>query len=257
MLVDDAPDGLWATTSRGAALRGEFAADSETWQLTVPQRVVDEAWWPEIEDLVSLIVTTGWRRGGWVPLHAAGLTRNGRGVLACAASRGGKTTFTLAMARRGWAVVGDDKLLLGKIDGATVVAAVKHMLNVDPAARDWFPEVGDLSGLPLYSEWSPKRRVALDRVFPGVGAACMTPTHMVELLRQPGTSGVRVHPMEKMDAISVLLHQTVVPNEPRTARLITSAVAGLGQQVSGLRIELPDGIYADADALALVDDALT
>lgn len=257
MLVDTAPDGLWATTSRGATMRGRFAEASEMWHLVVPPRVADEGWWPEIEDLVSLIVTTGWRRAGWVPLHAAGLTKDGRGVIACASSRGGKTTFTLAMAKRGWRVVGDDKLLLRTLDGQPVIAGIKHVLNVDPAVRGWFPEVGDLNDRPLYSEWSPKRRVPLGDIFPGAATGSMSPTHLVELSRGAFVGGLRVHRLSSAESISVLLHQTVIPNDPLTARQITGAVAGLALRMDALRVEVPDSVYDDPDALAVVEQALS
>ena len=256
MLVDHAPGGLRATTSRGALLVGRFVADGEAWHMTVPARVPVEGWWPEIEDLVSLIVTTGWRRSGWVPLHAAGLTRDGVGVLVCAASRGGKTTFSLALARRGWRVVGDDKLLLGTVDGTTTVAAVKHMLNVDPALRDWFPELGDINHLPIYSEWSPKRRVPLAHIFPDAPAASMGVSHVVSLVRRDDAHGLAIEEMDVAQTLSTLLHQTVMPNDARVAREITARLVAVGQSAHGLRVTVPAGIYRDRDALQPLEAAL-
>ena len=256
MLVDALPDGLRATTTRGAALVGRFSEHGEAWRMTVPARIPDEGWWPEIEDLVSLIVTTGWRRAGWIPIHGAGLTRAGVGVIVCAASRGGKTTFALAMARRGWRVVGDDKLLLGVVDGRPTVAAVKHMLNVDPALRDWFPELGDVSALPIYSEWSPKRRVPLASIFPDAPASAMSVSHVISLERRDGGGDINIEHMGMAETLSALLHQTVIPNESRAARAITAGLVGIGQSARGLRVTVPDGIYADPAALEPVEDAL-
>jgi hypothetical protein len=256
MLVDVTSRGLRATTARGAAMVGTEADEHEAWHMTVPERIVAEGWWPEIEDLVSLIVTTGWRRSGWVPLHAAGLVKNGRGLLVCASSRGGKTTFSLAMARRGWRIVGDDKLLVGLHDGRTIVAAVKHMLNVDPATRRWFDEVGDLTPLPIYSQWSPKRRVPLASIFPDASALSMTPTHVVALERVARRPDVSVQPLDIPETISTLLHQTVVPTEPRVARLVSSTVAALGSRLRGVRLQIPDEVYGDAAALDPFERAL-
>ena len=103
------------------------------------------------------MLTTGWRRAGWVPLHAAGLVapssgtsddRDRHGVIVCAMGGGGKTTFTVAMVRRGWRSLGDDKLLLrstdfGSVTEALIVASIKQILNVDPAAAALFPELAD------------------------------------------------------------------------------------------------------------------
>jgi hypothetical protein len=259
MDVDVTDEGLRATTARGAQMLGVFGdSDSatEAWRMEVPRRIVDEGWWPEIEDLVSLVLTTGWRRAAWVPLHAAGLVKDGRGVLVCASSRGGKTTFSLAMAQRGWQLVGDDKLLVGKHDGEVVVAAVKHTLNVDPAAGKWFTEVGDLTGLPIYSEWSPKRRVRLSRLFPEAAASVMLPTHVVALSRVAADAQLTVTPMEGADTIATLLRQTVIPTEPNVARFITRTVASLATNVRGLRVALPDDVYSDPSALDSVERAL-
>ena len=112
MRVDLTPDGMRATTNHGAQMDGHFDHAGERWDMRVPSSMVDLGLWPEIEDLLSLVLTTGWRRAQWVPLHAAGLTDGRRGVLVCATSGGGKTTFMMAMVRAGWRSLGDDKLLL-------------------------------------------------------------------------------------------------------------------------------------------------
>jgi hypothetical protein len=191
-----------------------------------------------------------------VPLHAAGIAHGRSGVLICATSRGGKTTLTLGLARRGWHVVGDDKLLLGRNDGQFLVAGVKHMLNVDPATREWFPEVGDLDALPIYSEWSPKRRVALSSIFPLAAAATMGVTHVVALDRSGRRGPLHVRPMAFAEILSTLLHQTVIPRQPGVARPITTALAGLAQSVRGVRVVLPDGAYDDPRALDGLEAAL-
>lgn len=255
MLVDTVPDGLRATTARGASLVGRLDADRERWHMIVPPEIVDHGLWPEIEDLLSLVLTTGWRRAGWVPLHGGGLTDGERGVVICAGSGGGKTTFTLAMVRRGWRSLGDDKLLLGKAD-PSVVAAVKHMLNVDPAVAAWFPELGDLGSLPEYSAWTPKRRVSLARVWPGSRALQMRPTHLVSVVRRPGRGGALAEEMGLAEAIDTLLRQSVIPRHPDTARPISSALAQLAQRVQALRVVVHDDAYEDASALDAIEQAL-
>ena len=110
MNVDPLPDGLRATTDGGASMVGRFEPMGERWLMSVPTHLVTAGQWVDIEDLLSLLLTTGWRRAGWVPLHAAGVVETGtpapRQILVCAASGGGKTTFTLALVRRGVAVIG-------------------------------------------------------------------------------------------------------------------------------------------------------
>ena len=256
MVVDGTTDGMRATTTRGAVIEGTYEPHGERWRMTVPVRLVAEDRRPEIEDLVSLVVTCGWRRAGWIALHAAGLSRGNVTALVCAGSRGGKTTFSMAMVSRGWRLIGDDKLLLGAPDGTSIVAGIKHVMNVDPRAVAWFPELGDLTALPEYSAWSPKRRVALSSVWPSAAALKGEPTHLVQLIRTEGTGDARVLPLTTAERISVLLHQTVIPLDPAIARAITSTLAVLAERLRGIRVEVPDGVYGQPDALAVVEDAL-
>jgi hypothetical protein len=256
MLVDSSATGLRATTTHGAELMGDLGKGFERWRLTAPTELVDGGWWPEIEDLISLVVTTGWRRAGWVPLHAAGLERDGRGVLVCATGGGGKTTFSLGLVRRGWRLLGDDKLLVGDLDGTLVVAAIKQVLNVDPAIVRWFGEVGDLSGLPEYSAWSPKRRVPLSMLWPAAHAVSAPPTHLVSLVRRAGSGGVSITPISEMEALTTLMRQTVFPRDPAVARPIVAMLGRVAAQVRGHQLVVHDDAYADESTLAAVEAAL-
>ena len=256
MLVDMTHDGLLATTAHGGVIRATFAEGGERWSMRVSEEIMSGGIWPEVEDMLSLVLTTGWRRAGWVPLHAGGLTDGHRGLLVCAGSGGGKTTFTLAMARRGWRALGDDKLLLEMNGRPQYVAAIKHMFNVDPAVRRWFPEVGDLRALSEYSAWTPKRRVSLRSFWPLAPATEMSATHLLTLERRPGEHGIGVSVMTTADSISTLLHQSVIPRDPRIAGPIARTLATLAQRISAMRVTVGDDAYSDPDALLAVDEAL-
>ena len=184
------------------------------------------------------------------------MTRDDATVLVCAGSRGGKTTFSMAMVNRGWRLIGDDKLLLGAPHGTWIVAGIKHVMNVDPVASAWFSELGDLTVLPEYSAWSPKRRVSLASVWPAAAALQGEPTHLVQLIRTEGRGEVKVSPLSIADRISVLLHQTVIPLDPAIARHITSTLAVRAERLLGVRVEVPDDVYAQPHALDAVEEAL-
>jgi hypothetical protein len=224
--------------------------------MTVPRQIVSAGWWPEIEDLLSLVLTTGWRRAGWVPIHAAALSNSQRGAIVCAASGGGKTTFMMAMVRRGWRSLGDDKLLLRSEGSQALVVALKLMLNVDPAVEAWFPEIGDLRGLPEYSAWTPKRRVALESLWPSSTQLTMRPTTIVALQRRPGSGTFRVEPMDAGATIATLLRQTVIPHDPAQARWITREIAACAGGSVGVRVEVGDDAYTDPAAIDRVAQAL-
>jgi hypothetical protein len=256
MLVDTTPDGLRATTTHGGVISATFAEDGEQWSMGVSEEIVSGGMWPEVEDMLSLVLTTGWRRAGWVPLHAGGLTDGAQGLLVCAGSGGGKTTFTLAMARRGWRALGDDKLLLAMNGRPQYVAAIKHMFNVDPAVGMWFPEVGDLGALPQYSAGTPKRRVSLRSFWPMAPATEMAATHLLTIERRPDEHGIGISVMTTADAISTLLHQSVIPRDPSIAGPIARSLAMLGQRVSALRVTVGDDAYLDPDALLAVEESV-
>jgi hypothetical protein len=250
MFVDKTDHGMYATTEGGAVMEGSFANDSENWHMRVPPSLMaDQRWW-EIEDLLSLLLTTGWRRAGWVPLHAAALTNGARGILVCAGSGGGKTTFMMAMARAGWGALGDDKLLLRTDGPQPLVVGIKHMLNVDPRVDAWFPEIGDLRGLPEYSAATPKRRVALGALWPDSPAFSMHPTTIVSLERQPGPGTMTVDRMDPAATIGTLLRQTVIPRDPEDARWITRELAACARGAQGIRLIVGDDAYADRSAIA-------
>jgi hypothetical protein len=252
MWVDKTPTGMRATTEHGAAIEGEFSDDGERWRMAVPRDVTNRgiAW--EIEDLLSLVLTTGWRRAGWVPLHAAGLTDRQRGVVVCATGGGGKTTFTMAMVRAGWKSLGDDKLLLRTDGSEPLIGALKHTMNVDPAVAAWFPEVGDLRGLPEYSAWAIKRRVTLDSLWPGSAAAAMRPTTVVSLERRPGAGAFRSEPMDTAATLATLMRQTVIPTDPAEARWITSELAACARAAVGVRLTVGDDAYVNPAGIAQV-----
>jgi hypothetical protein len=252
MLVDRTSSGMRATTEHGAEIDGAFAADAERWLMRVPREVSERGLSWEIEDLLSLVLTTGWRRAGWVPLHAAALTDGRRGVVVCAMGGGGKTTFTMAMVRAGWKAVGDDKLLLRTDGSEPLIAALKHVLNVDPAVDAWFPEIGDLRGLPEYSAWTPKRRVALTSLWPDSTALAMRPTTIISLERSPGADAFQIQPMDDASTVTTLMRQTVIPTDPEQARWITRVLAACARDALGLRVTVGEDAYLDPSALARV-----
>src|SRR6185503_12670155 len=151
---------------------------------------------------------------------------------------------------------GDDKLLVAMNGRPGHVAAIKHVLNVDPAVRQWFPEIGDLSAVAPYSSFNPKRRVPLGRFWPSAPAFEMSATHLLAIDRQPGARGITVSTMTTAEAISTLLHQSVIPREPGIARAITQTLATMAQRVTALRVAVGDGAYVEAEALDVVEQAL-
>lgn len=256
MLVDHAARSLYATTTSGASAIGELAAASDRWTVRVPAGLVNAGKIEELEDVLSLVLTTGWRRHGWTPIHAAAVVRNESCAVICAPTGGGKHTLTAALVRRGWKVLGDDKLLLRLRGGRPEIAALLHTFNLHPKTREWFPEVGDLEKLPRYSAWTEKRKVSVKSIWSDASAMTAEPTMLVLLERSPEAGQVRIDKLDQSAVLATLARQTVIPAEPATARAIMSTVVSAAAQLRGLHIEVPNDGYRDAAVLSSIEARL-
>lgn len=247
---------LRATFRSGAIATGN--ARSGNWKLRVPRNGDDFWTLIDLESLVSLVLTEGWRTAGWVPVHAGTVVRNGTCAVLCAESGGGKTTLTVALIRRGWQTLGDDKLLLRlQDDGTPELRALVHTFNLHPRTRSWFAEVGDLEELPVYSGWTEKRKVHPEDIWSGTTLAHATPTHLIALTRNTSGKSLSVTPMQPGDVLSTLLHQTVVPSDRAIARHVLSTVAVTASRLQGVKVDLGDDAYADAGNLAVLERELS
>ena len=255
--LDRSTDGTLESTFRcGAVATGNPA--SGRWEIRVP-RDGDDFWiLIDLESLVSLILTEGWRSAGWVPVHAGAVVRLGTCALLCAESGGGKTSLTAALIRRGWQTLGDDKLLLRvREDGTPELRALVHTFNLHPRTRGWFPEVGDLETLPTYSGWTEKRKVNPEDIWRGTTLTHATPTHLIAITRNVTGKPVNVIRMQSGEVLSTLLHQTVVPSDRAVARQVLSTVAGTSRQLDGISVDLGDDVYSDPEQLALLEAELS
>lgn len=260
MNVDCAPvaggEVLEATFLSGAIATGEVA--SGRWDVLVPEGG-DEFWnLIDLESLVTLVLTEGWRAAGWVPIHAATVARDGKCALICAESGGGKTSLTAALTRRGWQTLGDDKLLLRtREDGSPELRALVHTFNLHPRTRSWFPEIGDLEQLPAYSSWTEKRKVDPEEIWSGATIAHATPSHLVQLTRNQHGAPVTLAPMTQGEVLSALLHQTVIPSNRATARKILATVATTAASLNGINVDVGEDVYTDERYIKLIEAALS
>jgi len=247
-LVATSPSGSWC----------ELSVERGEWRLGVPPGSTDPWILTDIESLLTLVLTVGWRRLGWVPLHVAGLVQGKRCAVICAESGGGKTSLTAALVRSGWQTLGDDKLLLRVgADGVPELRALVHTFNLHPQTRRWFPEVGDLEELPTYSEWTEKRKVRPETIWPGCTVDRGRPTHLLQIERDESISGVCVEEMPQCDLVGTLLRQTVIPTEVETAARILGTVAPVASSLTGIKVGIGEDAYADPDCLEPLLSALS
>lgn len=253
MLVDSLSGGLVAATTSGARARGTYRGQGEHWDVEVPHSLVQAGKLEEIEDILSLILTTGWRRAGWTPIHAAAVVSRRSCAIICAPTGGGKTTLTAALVRRGWRVLGDDKILLRMKDGKPEIAALLHTFNLHPRTSTWFPEVGDLEALPRYSAWTEKRKVSIASIWSDAPAHFAHPSTLISLQRCSQGSGVTIVPLDERGVLTTLLRQTVIPSDRATARPIIEDVARTARQVHGIQIEIATDAYHDEHVLTALE----
>lgn len=256
MNVNATPEGLRATCLSG--LHGSFDRSAARWEMILPKAPVDIWRLTDVEHLLSLVLTTGWRALGWVPMHAGAVMRGGICAVLCAPSGGGKTTFTTALLRRGWNSLGDDKLLLRSTEQSPPeLRALVHSLNLFPHSKRWFPELEGITEYPAYSVWTDKRRVPMDSLRPGSAVSQGAPTHVVRVSRREGMQGIKVSPLDPHGVLDLLLRQTVIPRERAMARWILDTITRTARSVQGLAVEIGDDAYDDPDHLSAFEEALS
>jgi len=74
-------------------------------------------------------------------LHAACVSKNGKGILFCGDSGAGKSTLSYACARAGWVYTSDDTSYLINDSEIPCVIGHSHRVRFRPAARAIFPEL--------------------------------------------------------------------------------------------------------------------
>jgi hypothetical protein len=254
--VDVADKGLVASTIGGARARLVRTGTSERWDLEIPSSLLAAGNLEDVEEMVILALTAGWRSAGWVPVHTAAVTDGKRCVMICAPSGGGKSTLSAAFVRRGWHAVGDDKVLLRMNDGVSQIASLQRTFNLHPQTSAWFPEVGDLERLPLYSTWTEKRKVKIESVWADPAADLASPTHLLRIRRDADPGPITFTPMDAGEVLSTLLRQIAIPAERSTANAILGCAAPTARRMRGFDVVVGENAYARADALDALEAAL-
>jgi hypothetical protein len=257
MAVDRTDGHFLASTLSGTVAHGSIGADRDRWKIRVPPRLeLKEPEKKDIEDVISLACTVAWRREGWIPLHAGAVVRDNICAILCAPSGGGKSTLAAALLRRGWQTLGDDKLLM-RLDGERpVLAALLKTFNLHPKTSTWLDGLDNLTDLPRYSAWTEKRRVGIDAIVRGVARSDATPTHLIQIERDPASSTVVVAPMNQRDVLPALLKQIVIPRERDVVSQIISVAGGISKHLRGVVLRLGEDVYAHSEWWTPLEQAL-
>ncbi|MFN2175559.1 MAG: hypothetical protein ACK2U3_06375 [Anaerolineales bacterium] len=250
MWVDTVAGGLQVYFLSGGY--GRYVSAENAWTVYVPEP--ENRGLVDIEDLMGLVLTTGWRKLGWAPMHAGAIAVESRCMILCAESGGGKSTLSAAMLHSGWGSLGDDKLLLRiDVDGEPELRALMHNFNLHPQTSQWFPEVGDLEHLPEYSVWTPKRRVPIGSIWPDQVLYAGRPTHLAKVTRDESIKGFKLGKLQEDEVLELLLRQTVIPKDRITAGRLLATLTRVSQKISGVLIQIGEDAYSDTNGLAELD----
>jgi hypothetical protein len=138
-------------------------------------------------------------------LHAAGLDKDGRGLLLVGPSGSGKTTLSIGLVRAGWSYLSDDAVLLRSAADGVDALSLRRNFYVDASGA------GDYSDLRLGKKTRrsrnsdrEKRRASIDESYPGRYASRCMPVSLV-FPRIVAREQSELLPMDQVRALKILL----------------------------------------------------
>jgi hypothetical protein len=211
-----APARGWA---RLACVGGDGAIGGDLWTLSHPLATLP---------LVELL-----KRRGLYSVHAAGLCRNGRGLVLPGTSGAGKSTLTLALARAGFGLLGDDTLFLARRPEGLRLLAFPDEIDLTLETLAFFPELVPYLAAPRPG-WRKRQLRPEDAYGAEVVWEC-APGHLV-FPRVAGTSESRLIPLDAGEALFELV-PNVLLTEPVSSQAHLDALAGLAAGSACWRLE--------------------
>jgi hypothetical protein len=231
VLFDDAADSIWiglgpdrravCEPARGRArLWARHGSGEDLWLLSHPLFTL-----PLVEMLK--------RRGLWA-LHAAGLLWNGKVVVLAGASGAGKSTLAIALARAGFAFLGDDTLFLAPGPGGLRLLPFPDEVDLTDETASFFPELAALRAEPAREGWR-KRRLRAEEAYGAPLAGEVAPG----LLIFPRISGRLDSVLSSLDPGEALIElaSNVLLTEPVSSQAHLDALAALVAASSCWRLE--------------------
>jgi hypothetical protein len=234
----------------------EFEMNSGHAHIVLP----DHPDWPtvveEVEQQFVLLLARAWAQTGWTPLHAGTLISpdGHRCALLCAPSGTGKSTLTAAMLGRGWRTLGDDKTLLRQENRQVTASALAWRFHLHPASSRWLSEAGDIRKWPTYSRWTEKRVVRASEIWPEQLIGSAIPAAIVRLERTE--SGLTIEPLDRVNAMKVLVNQVAIPSDAEHARPLVSCIASVATNAKAALIKIGNDAFSDPTIVARLENSL-
>jgi hypothetical protein len=150
---------------------------------------------------LSLAMATGGR--GYCTVHAAGVARSGLGIGLLGPAGAGKSTLTMAAARRGFDVFAEDAIYARAGAEGLEFWGLPWIQRLLPDAMELFPELEGARPM-LQANGESKLEVDLDERFPGRAVPRARPAALVLLSRQQ-TGRTRLSPAHESERADVEL----------------------------------------------------
>jgi hypothetical protein len=133
-------------------------------------------------------------------VHAACVTRNGRGVLLCGPSGAGKSCLAFACALQGWTFVTDDGVSLARRSSGRLVVGTPRGMHFRPTAVEVLPEL--VGHLVLIEPWKKLSFIPAANGFPEFRRAVHANIDAVVFLNRDAGGTARLLPMSAEEAFS-------------------------------------------------------
>jgi hypothetical protein len=236
---DDGADSFFITCGDRVRVRCDPARGQV--QASIAQAQAADLWLLS-HPLVTLPLMEMTKRRRLFSLHAAGLALDGVCLIFPGASGSGKSTLTLALARSGWDLLGDDLLFLAPEHDGVRVRAFPEAIDITDHTINLFAELQDLHVLPRLPG-CPKRQLQLPGRYGTRIAWVCRPTALVfPCVAHQSLSTVT--PLDRDEAL-LELAPNVLLTETRATQAHLDVLAALVRQCACFRLDTG----TDLDAL--------
>lgn len=171
---------------------------------------------------------------GVFPVHAAGLERNGKGILFPGQSGCGKSTLSLHLLRHGYKLLGDDTVFVRQAGGEAELLFFPEEVDVCPETVDLHSHLALARNL-TEDRWQPKARVNLNEV----GSDKVVESSPADVLIFPVIAEdgqTRYERVGQTEALAELILYAFLFMDPQTSKENFALLARLVQTVKCYRL---------------------
>lgn len=171
---------------------------------------------------------------GVFPVHAAGLERDGMGILFPGKSNCGKSTLSLHLLRNGYKLLGDDTVFVRRGESGTELLFFPEEVDVCDETVDLYPQLALARNL-TEDRWQPKARVNLNEIGPNAVVESSPARLLVfPVIAEDGKT--RYEQVNPTEALAELILYAFLFMDPRTSKENFAILAELVQTVKSYRL---------------------